>query len=146
MANEPSTAVGSPDPDDEGISEVTVGRATVQAYSGPLPPPQAMQAYEETLPGAADRIMTMVEQRVLHESRMEQGALNMSRLDVSSSHQRSFLGAVLGAMVAIVIVAGGAYMAYLGHAEAGAAVIGGTIVGMAGTFVYGTRRHANLDR
>lgn len=48
----------------------------------------------------------------------------------------------------MVIVAGGAFMAHLGHPEAGGGVIGGTIVGLAATFVYGARardREAQSD-
>lgn len=35
-------------------------------FSGPLPPPQVLQGYEDTLPGAAERILHMAEQEQKH--------------------------------------------------------------------------------
>ena len=35
--------------------------ATAAAFSGPLPHPEHFQAYQDTLSGAADRILTMAE-------------------------------------------------------------------------------------
>ncbi len=145
MADVPGDVVGQTDSDDAASSDVTVVRATAETYSGPLPQPQAMNAYEDALPGAADRILTMAEQKAEQQRRMEQGTLDLAELEIHSAYQQSFLGLVLGAVVAVVIVAGGAYMASLGHAEAGAGVIGGTIVGMAATFVYGARMRGPRD-
>lgn len=34
---------------------------TAQTWVGPLPPPNALEAYEKILPGAADRILAMAE-------------------------------------------------------------------------------------
>ena len=39
-------------------------------WSGPLPPPAALQRYDEVLPGAAERILAMAETEQQH--RMEQ--------------------------------------------------------------------------
>ena len=37
-------------------------RREVEAFSGPLPPPEALQAYEATLSGLANRIVVMAEE------------------------------------------------------------------------------------
>ena len=145
MADASGDVVSQTDSDDAASAEVTVVRATAETYSGPLPQPQAMNAYEDALPGAADRILTMAEQKAEQQRRMEQGTLALAELEIHSAYRQSFLGLVFGAVVAVVIVAGGAYMAFLGHAEAGAGVIGGTIVGMAATFVYGARMRGPRD-
>ena len=145
MADASGDVVGQADSDDGASSEVTVVQATAETYSGPLPQPQAMNAYEDVLPGAADRILTMAEQKAEQQRRMEEGTLDLAELEIHSAYRQALLGLVLGAFVAVVIVAGGAYMAFLGHAEAGAGVIGGTIVGMAATFVYGARMRGPRD-
>lgn len=83
----------------------------------------------------------MAESDLEHRHAMEQSAieLTLTRLEISSAFRRANRGLNLGALVAVVIVAGGAFMAHLGYAEAGGGVIGATIVGLAATFVYGAR-------
>lgn len=40
-------------------------------FSGPLPPPEILESYEKTLPGAADRIFTMAEKEQEHRQKIE---------------------------------------------------------------------------
>ena len=70
---------------------------------------------------------------------MQKEAMELSRLEISSALDRANRGLNLGALVALAIVGGGEFMAHLGYAEAGGGVIGGTIVGLAATFVYGAK-------
>lgn len=51
--------------------EVAVTVIQGQSYSGPMPPPQWLAQYDEALPGAADRIISMAEreQAADHDSR-----------------------------------------------------------------------------
>lgn len=117
----------------------TVASAKIESYRGPLPQPEAMREYESALPGAADRILSMAERQAAHRIDIENRALELEHLGVTSAFARANRGLNLGALVAVVIVAGGAFMAFLGYPEAGGGVIGGTIVGLAATFVYGAR-------
>ena len=55
---------------DSAGGEVTVS-GVIQSYRGPLPPPAAFQAYETTLPGAADRILGLTEKQQDHRHRVE---------------------------------------------------------------------------
>ena len=41
------------------------------SFSGPLPPPNVLSAYEDLLPGAADRIITMAEKQLEHRMYLE---------------------------------------------------------------------------
>ena len=58
------------------------------AWAGPLPPPNDVQAYENMLPGAADRILTLaekqqdhghrlIEKQQEHEHKMEERVISM---------------------------------------------------------------------
>ena len=49
-----------------------------RTFSGPLPPPEHFEAYEKTLPGATDRIMTMTEKQVDHRIDMEKRIVNLN--------------------------------------------------------------------
>lgn len=40
-------------------------------FSGPLPPARELQAYEQVVPGAADRIVKMAEDEALHRRAQE---------------------------------------------------------------------------
>lgn len=48
-----------------------VGLQVSQSYSGPLPRPSDLQAYEDTLPGVADRIVSMAEREQVHRHEAE---------------------------------------------------------------------------
>ncbi len=56
----------------------------VSAPSGTLPPPDVVSQYERVLPGAADRIMRMMESQAEHRMEMERslvdGAVRTERL------------------------------------------------------------------
>lgn len=96
-------------------------------YSGPLPPPGAMQGYEDVLQGSADRILTMAELRQRQLARYE------------------LLGLILAFLVAMALIALSAYALALGSVAASIGVILAGIASTAGTFIYGNRaRHRQL--
>src|SRR5689334_8353069 len=44
---------------------------TQVSYSGPLPPPDMLEAFERALPGAANRILTLTEVQARHRRSVE---------------------------------------------------------------------------
>ena len=42
-----------------------------RSFSGPLPPPEYLEAYEKVMPGATDRLLTMTEKQVDHRIELE---------------------------------------------------------------------------
>jgi uncharacterized membrane protein len=56
---------------------VLVQQETIQAsaYSGPLPPPEAMAKYEAILPGFTDRLLTNFEKQSTHRMGLRQARL-----------------------------------------------------------------------
>ncbi len=90
---------------------------STDAPTGPLPSPDAVQRYEQVLPGAADRIMKLLESQSEHRMDMEtalvEGALRTERL-----------GQVFGLSIVVVVFAVSAWLIDGGHG------ISGTVLGV----------------
>lgn len=99
-----------------------------RSFSGPLPPPDYLEAYEKTLPGAPERIMTMAEKQVDHR-------ISLEKIIVKKKFSQSTLGQILGA--ALVCFFGGiAYdLALNGHDEVAIAIGVTTVISLAIIFV-----------
>ena len=121
-----------------------VHRMQIEAsWSGPLPPPSALQSYEDVLSGSADRILTMAEKQTDHRIYMESTALK-------GTFQRSYWGLAAGFVISAIVIGGGIYVISLGHDWAGVSVIGLNLVGLASVFVLGStsrraQRHERLE-
>ena len=55
---------------DEHVRQV-VTQVIQSEFSGPLPPPNIIKGYEDILPGAADRILSMAENQAKHRQEIE---------------------------------------------------------------------------
>ena len=106
--------------------------AQIKAFSGPLPPPGTLAEYNEVLPGAADRILTMAESQSDHRQGLE-------KYVVIGDSRRSSWGIVAGLAVAALAFGIAGYFAYLGHPVEGTVVVGVNLGSIIGVFVYGTR-------
>lgn len=110
-------------------------------YAGPLPPAEQIRAYEQVLPGSADRILRMAERQ--QEHRME-----LERMTVHEAANRSWWGLRLGFVIAVLVVGIGAAAIFTGHALAGFGVLIGEAAILAGVFVYGRdqQRRERLEK
>ena len=107
----------------------------VSSYSGPLPPAQQLERYNQIFPGCADRIVTMAEKQSDHRQDLEKLEL---RVGISSER----LGAVLAFLVVMSAIFGGLYLITIGKDAMGMAAIISSLAALAGVFVYG--RHAQM--
>lgn len=100
------------------------------AFSGPLPPPSILRGYEDVLPGAADRIISMAEKQSKHRQEMEVIATNAG----VEAMKRQFREARCGQACAVVValIGGGVYLAQIGHPWEGTAMGGGGVIGGVG--------------
>jgi len=112
--------------------EITEIKAFLQHFTGPLPPPEAFAKYEQTLKGAADRIISMAEKQQAHRQEIEKKI-------VKSDIINEKLGLVFGIIVALSAIGGGVYCAYIGQTWAAVAIGGGGVAGLVAAFVQGTR-------
>lgn len=109
-----------------------VCQVTEMMFAGPLPPPEIFQGYENTLAGAADRILTMTEGEAAHRRSMEKRVVTF---DVVMQG----MGLIFGLIVALACIAGGVWCILDGHPVSGSLLGGTTIISLVGVFVYGSR-------
>lgn len=112
--------------------------AASASWSGPLPPPGALQAYEDTLPGAAERIFANSEAESEHRRSLEREA---SRRDSF----RSYVGMAAGYCVAMLLILIAWVAIREGHPWPGATILTGGLAAVVSVFVTG-RRSANDDK
>jgi len=104
--------------------------------------PAILREYEETAPGAAERIIKMAEKQMAHRHSLEKAI-------VESDVRRSRVGMIAGLVVALSCIIGGVIAILCGHDWAGATVATATVAALAGVFVFGTasrqkERHEKL--
>jgi uncharacterized membrane protein len=83
-------------PSSEIERSITLRRAEFfEEFSGPLPHPQALKAYDIVLPGAAERIISMAEKQQAHR-------LYLERTVIDGDTKRASLGLAAGALFPLV--------------------------------------------
>jgi uncharacterized membrane protein len=107
-------------------------RAQVAAFSGPIPPPDLLDRYNQMIPGGADRILKMAEKQSAHRQYIEKWA-------VIGGTILSYFGVGCAACIAL----GALYLGYRlimnGQVIPGAVFGGGGLTGLVAAFIYGTR-------
>ena len=101
-------------------------------HSGPLPAPEVLGKYDEILPGAAQRIISMAEreQESVIDSRND--AIKELALEIKR-------GQWLASFVAVSALATAAMLGFWGHPIAASVVGGLPVVGLVTTFIVGRR-------
>lgn len=107
----------------ETTPTIHVESHVVTAWQGALPPPDALAAYEATVKGAAERLLTLAEE----ESRDRRKALEMT---MRAESRRIARGQYVGATVALAFLVGAVFCAWRGQTAIGVALVGATIVGI----------------
>ncbi len=103
---------------------------TAQQFSGPIPPPELLRKYEELIPGAADRIMSMAERQGSHRQTLESQVIN-------SNIANERLGKILGFIICVLAISGGIYAVVLGKSAMGIAAIVAPLGALVAVFIYG---------
>jgi uncharacterized membrane protein len=94
--------------------------------SGPLPTPEALAAYDRTLQGAANRIVSMAENEQSHRHQQamqamqaninaQQRQLDLAERQIKSVTTSDLVGQILGAVISLAAVIGAAYLALNGQ-------------------------------
>lgn len=94
------------------------------SWSGPLPPPGALQQFDAIIPDGANRIMAMIEEEQKHRISQESAGLAAMASDTKRGHW-------LGAIISIAAILGAVVSVYL-HAPAAVsiALVGIPVLGM----------------
>lgn len=107
--------------------------ATAAQFSGPLPPPTILQQYDETVPGAAERIIAMAEGESEHQKYMEKTAMHLKS-------RENRLGQYFAMATVILAFSTSIACAYMGATTAAAIIGGATVVGLVAVFITGREK------
>lgn len=129
-----ATEIAEVEPEISARMGATTLVAKRQEWSGPLPPPQALQAFEDIAPGTAAKIIDEFQAEAAHRRQQERRQFWLVGTETLVG-QFSAIVFALGALG----VAG--YAAYMGAQWIGAIVGGGVIVG--GIIALRTGRNGN---
>jgi len=108
-------------------------QATIQSFSGPLPPPEVLARYNDCIPEGAKRIMGMAEKQQEHRHRIERRVVDWNTLD-----QR--IGLFLGFILALAIAVGGFWLILHGKDGIGISSVITSIGAPTGVFIWGRRK------
>lgn len=107
------------------------GEIISQQWSGPLPPPAALDQFNHIIPGGAERILAMVEQEQAHRISHNSQALTAQIDDTKR-------GQVLGSLISLSAVGGCIFSVYIGaHAVVSIALVSVPVVAMVQAVVKG---------
>lgn len=129
----PDDQPGAPSPQQpmsSGDRGAVLRRTQSFAWTGPLPPPDILRAYENLLPGSAERIIAMAEKQSEHRRGIEKIVINSG-----ATNQR--WGVVFGFIIAIMALLLAGYALYEGRSQTGTAIVITTIGSLAGVFIVG---------
>lgn len=99
-------------------------------YSGPLPPPAMLRGYDDVLPGAADRIVSLVERQQEHRHAMETQHL-------VGSQRAETRGMIAAVAIAVFVSGGGMVLAWNGRELAGLVSVIAPLTALVSVFVIG---------
>jgi len=113
------------------LSSVTVSASlSHQQYSGPLPPPELLERFNQVIPNGAERIMIMAEQQSVHRINLEASA-------IKNQQWQSTLGQYFALFVTVFGLSISAWAIFTGHDGAGGTIGVATISSVAYAFITG---------
>ena len=88
-------------------------------WSGPLPPPAALEGFERIHPGSAKLIIDHMIAEGEHRRKIEQQAIDLDRLTLTGEHSIVRRGQWFGVIISILVLGGGIGLAYAGRDVSG---------------------------
>ena len=101
----------------------------VSYRSGTLPEPAELAAYNAIIPDGAERLLKMVEAQSSHRIEME-------KLVITSQQAREVRGQLYAFLIAVIFAFIGLYAAINGHTAFACIIVGATLAGIVGAFIY----------
>lgn len=119
-----------PEPQRKAVEAILLGISVTKHYSGPVPSPEMLKAYEEVLPGCAERLVSVFEQQTKHR-------MNIENQIVPHEIKQAGRGQNYGFILALAfLIVSGALIA-LGHEVAGTVLGTVDLVALVSVFVLG---------
>lgn len=127
--------------EEESKRELTSAVLQQQIYQGPLPPAEHFAAYNDILPGAADRILTMAEKEAGHRHEIEKRRQGHAFII-------NVIGQVFAVTIALAGVGGGWYLSAKNNPWSGAFMTGLPVLSLAVVFLktHPTKKPSQVNR
>ena len=109
------------------------------AYSGPVPDPNALEKYNQIVPGSADRLIKLAEGEAHHRREQEQKQLEANILLAKENQREAFRGQLCGFIIGMTALIVGAVTTIHGSPGAGGFIGGSAVVGLVLVFVLGRK-------
>lgn len=122
----PATAA---DPEENEARERALQRAALR-YTGPLPPSGEFDGYEEVVPGAGDRILTMAEEEARNRRQL-------ARAQVKSGIKSEKRGQWMAFFLSLAVLGCATYLIVSGYSEWGILMFFGQLIAVSGTYIMG---------
>jgi uncharacterized membrane protein len=111
-----------------------------QTTASPVPPAEMLMGYNSAFPDGANRLFSLVEDQSRHrqglETTMIGGQLSLART-----------GQWIAAVLVLVLIGCGTFLAIKDHGTVAGTIFSTTVIGLAGTFIYGQQsQKRNLDK
>lgn len=118
-------------------------------FHGPIPPPELLTAYDNTLPGLSDRIVSMAEEEGKHRRDIEKMAMEaeieVTKLLSGSLAKEVDRGQKYALAIAIITVITGGVIAAMGAQWPGALIGVSGLAGIVTTFIRGREGSDDTD-
>ena len=105
-------------------------------YSGPIPPPELLIAFEQVLPGLAERIVKSSEVEAEHRRFIQRTTLLEEIKLRNRPYDERRLGQILGFSIGVIAIVAGVIASYLGHPITGGFVGTGGVLGLVTAFLF----------
>lgn len=106
-----------------------------EIYSGPMPHPRHLRAYEDICPGSADRMLSMAEQR-------QAADIEFNKSEQAADHADMARGMWLGFLALLALIGAAMFSLYLGQLVMAGTFLGIGALGTVARFIQG-RKNGN---
>ncbi len=128
--------------------EATIERQ--QLFSGPLPPPEIIQGYENVVPGSGERILAMAEKQQEHrltiEKQQQEHQVASETKLINNEIRLNYLGLICAFFIAVFGLSGSIYLGLKDKPVASAILSGGTLASLVGVFISGRSKIKQQQR
>lgn len=114
----------------EEIEKQLLVMQSSMSFSGPIPPPEILEKYEQILPGSAGRLITMAENQSRHRQHLEKTV-------VEGEVKRAWWGLWTGYTLGLAGIGGSVALGLYGQQVAASVLCGTTLVSLVSVFVIG---------
>ncbi|MGK5093300.1 DUF2335 domain-containing protein [Deltaproteobacteria bacterium TL4] len=127
-------------------SSSVIAQQSIQThYSGPIPPPEVLEAYKNIHPASIEIIFEHFQKEQAHRHELEQKQLD-ANIEIIKEEQNLYRRAQNFAFgIGLVSLICGIIATNLGNTIVGSIIGGGGVAGLVGTFLYSAKQNQKND-